>query len=77
MIQKKKNWITDFDPENFKRPIKLSYDLIDANNDKKILSKGEKLNIVIAKKLKEKGLKNISSNNDEVNWKIFIERCKR
>ena len=23
-----KMWITDFDPENYKRPIKLSYDLI-------------------------------------------------
>ena len=36
--------------------IKLSYDLIDAKNNKKVLGKGEKLNIVIAKKLKEKGL---------------------
>ena len=50
------SWITDFIPENYKRPIKLSYDLIDAKNNKKILSKGEKLNIVIAKKLYEKGL---------------------
>ena len=62
----KKNWTTEFNPNNFKRPIKLSYDLIDANNDKKILGKGEKLNIVIANKLKEKGLKNISVNNDQV-----------
>ena len=31
-----------------------------AKNSKKILSKGEKLNIVIAKKLFEKGLTNIS-----------------
>ena len=27
-----------FNPENFKRPIKLSYDLIDSSNDKKVLS---------------------------------------
>ena len=51
-----KSWITDFNLENYKRPIKLSYDLIDAKNNKKVLGKGEKLNIVIAKKLKEKGL---------------------
>ena len=62
----KKNWTTEFNPNNFKRPIKLSYDLIDAKNNKKILGKGEKLNIVIANKLKEKGLKNISVNNDQV-----------
>ena len=31
----KKNWIVDFDPNNYKRPIKLSYDLIDSNNNKK------------------------------------------
>ena len=55
-----KSWITDFDFENYKRPLKLSYDLIDAKNNKKILGKGEKLNIVIAKKLKEKGLNSIS-----------------
>ena len=28
-------WITDFNPENYKRPIKLSYDLIDAKTNKK------------------------------------------
>ena len=44
----------DFTLENFKRPQKLSYDLIDAQNNKKILNKGEKLNVVIAKKLKKK-----------------------
>ena len=49
----KKYWVTDFNPENYKRPIKISYDLIDQSG-KKILSKGEKLNIVIARKLKKK-----------------------
>ena len=33
--QDKKNWTTDFEPENYKRPIKLSYDLVDALNGKK------------------------------------------
>ena len=58
----KKTWNTDFNPENFKRPIKLSYDLIDANNGKKILSKGEKLNVVIAKKLYEQSKDDILSS---------------
>ena len=41
------------------RPIKLTFDLVDANTNKKILSKGEKLNIIIAKKFAEKNLKGI------------------
>ncbi len=61
-----KNWLTDFNVDNFKRPIKLSYDLIDAKNNKKILSKGDKLNIVIAKKLKEKGLNTIAISNEQI-----------
>ena len=43
-------WITNFDINNYKRPVKLTFDLIDAKNNKKILSKGEKLNFPIAKK---------------------------
>ena len=61
-----KMWIADFNPEDYKRPIKLSYDLLDAKNNKIILSKGEKLNIVIAKKLQEKGLKSILISQEEV-----------
>jgi DNA-directed RNA polymerase subunit beta len=61
-----KMWSTDFIPDNYKRPIKLSYDLIDSKNNKKILSKGEKLNIVIAKKLQEKGLKSILVTNSQL-----------
>ena len=59
-------WLTDFNPENYKRPIKLSYDLIDSKNNKKILSKGEKLNFIIAKKLQEKGLKSILVFNEQI-----------
>ena len=66
----KKMWITDFNPENYKRPIKLSYDLIDSKTNKKILSKGEKLNFVIAKKLQEKGLKSILFQMNNY-WKIY------
>ena len=72
----KKNWTVEFDPENYKRPIKLSYDLIDASNDKKVLSKGEKLNIVIAKKLKEKGLKSLSISNEEIVGKYLGKDIK-
>ena len=46
-----KSWTTAFNIENYKRPQKLSHDLIDAKTNKKVLSTGEKLNIVIAKKL--------------------------
>ena len=42
-----KMWITEFNPDNYKRPIKISYDLIDSESGKKILSKGDKLNIVM------------------------------
>ena len=71
-----KNWTVNFDPENYKRPIKLSYDLIDAKNNKKILTKGEKLNIVIAKKLKEKGLQSISISNAEIIGKYLAKDVK-
>ena len=61
-----KSWTTDFNLENYKRPQKLSYDLIDAKTNKKVLGIGEKLNIVVAKKLKEKGLSSISVPNDQI-----------
>ena len=72
----KKNWISDFNPENYKRPIKLSHDLIDAKNNKKILLKGEKLNIIIAKKLQEKGLKSIFTSNDQLIGKYIANDIK-
>ena len=71
-----KMWSTEFNPESFKRPIKLSYDLIDASNGKKILSKGDKLNIVIAKKLKEKNLNKISISNEEIIGKYLAKDLK-
>ena len=71
-----KSWTTEFNPEDYKRPIKLSYDLVDSKNNKKILSKGEKLNIVIAKKLQEKGLKNISVSNDQIVGKYVAKDLK-
>ena len=71
-----KMWITDFNPDNYKRPLKLSYDLIDSKNNKKILSKGEKLNIVIAKKLQEKGLKSILITNEQILGKYIANDIK-
>ncbi len=70
-------WSTDFNPENYKRPIKLSYDLIDAKNNKKVLSKGERLNIVIAKKLKEKGLQSILTSKDQLIGKYIANTIKK
>jgi len=55
----KKKWKTKFDPENYKRPIKLREDLVDANTEKVILKKGSKINYVIAKKINSEGLNNI------------------
>ncbi len=72
-----KMWSTDFNPENYKRPIKLSYDLIDAKNKKKVLSKGERLNIVIAKKLKEKGLESILTSKDQLVGKYIANTIKK
>ena len=64
--EKSNKWITIFDIQNYKRPVKLAFDLIDAKNNKKILSKGEKLNFIIAKKLEEKNLKEIFVTNEEL-----------
>ena len=71
-----KSWVTDFNLDNYKRPQKLSYDLIDAKNNKKVLNAGDKLNILIAKKLKEKGLKSISIPNDQIIGKYIGKDIK-
>ena len=71
-----KMWETDFEPENYRRPIKLSYDLIDSKNNKKVLTKGEKLNFIIATKLKEKGLKSILISNNQIIGKYIASDIK-
>jgi len=55
----KKRWETKFNPDDYKRPIKLRTDLINSKDNKKVLKKGSKINLVIAKKLFDEGLKNI------------------
>ena len=74
--QESKMWSSSFNSDDYKRPIKLSYDLIDAKNKKKILQKGEKLNIVIARKLQEKNLKEILVSNDELVGKYVKNNIK-
>ena len=71
-----KMWVTEFNPENYKRPIKLSHDLTDAKTNKKMLSKGDKLNLIIAKKLQEKGLKSILTTNDQIVGKYIANDIK-
>ena len=71
-----KKWLTGFNPENYKRPIKLSYDLIDSKNNKKILSKGEKLNLVIAKKLQDKGLQSVLVSSEQIIGKYIVNDIK-
>ncbi len=71
-----KTWTTKFDPESYKRPIKLRFDLIDAKTKKKFLNKGDKLNYVIANKLKEKNLSNISISNLEIIGKYSATEVK-
>ena len=61
-----KSWSTTFKPEKYKRPVKLIFDLIDKKNKKKVLKKGEKLNFVVAEKLKNKDLKEIFVSPDEI-----------
>jgi len=60
----KKIWKTKFSPDDYKRPIKMRTDLVDAKDGKKILKKGSKINFIIAKKLFDDGLKNVSFTSD-------------
>jgi DNA-directed RNA polymerase subunit beta len=57
-------WQTKFNPEDYKRPIKLRNDLVNSKDGKVVLKNGSKINFVIAKKLFDDGLKNISFTSD-------------
>ena len=52
-------WKTKFNPEDYKRPIKLRNDLVSSSDKKIVLKKGSKINYAIAKKIFDQGLKNI------------------
>ncbi len=62
--KEKKKWKTKFNPNEYTRPVKLRTDLVDMNNDKRILKKGSKINFAIAKKLFDEGLKNVLFTSD-------------
>ena len=70
-----KSWSTNFRPEKYKRPIKLQYDLVDITG-KKILKKGEKINFILAQKLKEKKLESIVVSDDEIIGKYTNQDLK-
>jgi len=70
------SWSTNFKPEKYKRPVKLSFDLINKKNNKKILKKGEKLNFVLAKKIKEKNLNEIIISEKELIGKYTRQDIK-
>ncbi len=57
-------WKAKFNFDDYKRPIKLKDDLINAADGKKVLKKGSKINYIIAKKLYEDGLKQILVTSD-------------
>ena len=64
-----KKWKSKFNPDEYKRPIKLRNDLINFANGKKVLKKGSKINFVIAKKIYEEGLNNFLVSSD-----YFLEK---
>ena len=66
-------WITEL-IKDYKRPIKLSHDLINSSN-KKVLAKGEKLGDN-SKKTQEKGLKSILISNDQIVGKYLLNEVK-
>jgi len=63
-------WTTKYIPESWKG-VKLAYDLIDAKTGKKALEEGKKINMRIAKKLAEDGLKEILLTDEQLIGKYF------
>ena len=63
---------TKFIPQRYKN-YKLKSDLINADNNKKVLKEGTKVNIPIAMKLQKEGLKNIFMSSEEVYGRFFAD----
>jgi len=59
-----KLWHTPFSYKDYNRPVKLRNDLINSKDNKIVLKKGSKINSIIAKKLSDGGLKDISFTSD-------------
>ena len=68
----KKKLKTKFIPQRYKN-YKLKNDLVNADNNKKVLKEGTKVNIPIAIKLQKEGLKNIYVSADEVFGRYFAD----
>ncbi len=62
--KKLNKWKTKFNPDNYKRPIKLKDDLVNYDDQKVVLKRGSKINLPIAKKIHQDGLKNILVSSD-------------
>ena len=63
---------TKFIPQRYKN-YKLKHDLVNADNNKKVLKEGTKVNIPIAMKLQKEGLKNIFASLEEVHGRYFAD----
>ena len=63
---KNQKWLTVFDINNYKRPVKLAFDLYDAKNNKKDIIKGRKTKFYYCKKTRGKNLKEIFVSNEEL-----------
>ena len=68
--QESKKWKTKFNPENYKAK-NFSEELIDAKTGKKIVNQGETLNFLNAKKLSDKGLKDILVSSESLIGKFL------
>jgi len=73
--EKEKKWKTKFNPENYKSK-NFTEEIIDANNKKTIINKGEKVNFLKAKKLASDGLKEIYVSNQYLLGKYLIKDVK-
>ncbi len=68
----KNKFKTKFIAKNYKN-YKLRFDLINADNNKKIAKEGTKINIALAMKYEKDGLKNIFVNSDEIKGRYFSD----
>ena len=65
IYKKQKNgWSAKFNPEHYKG-VKLAHDLIDAKSGKVVAETGKKMNVRLAKKLAEDGLKEYLVSNEQ------------
>jgi len=70
--KQKKGWAAKFVPEQFKG-IKLPADLIDAKTGKVVAEAGKKMNVRLAKKLAEEGLKEYMVSDEQFAGKYIAE----